>query len=146
MSCFWNTTSKSWILFCNLTKFYILESYFSLNKLNRNSMITIINFFVCQVLTNRALRICATWYINMQCFSFSNLFQQFFYPWNLFTIKPLKHLAQPTNWFAPFSLILWNHIHSHTYEYTTTLFATVTNYLIITMTSHNSYGIVYANH
>ena len=55
--------------------------------------------------------------------------------------KPLKYLAQPINWFAPFSLILWNHIQSHTYEYTTTLFALVSNYLIINETtfSHNSY-------
>ena len=42
----------------------------------------------------------------------------------------------PTNWFAPFfSLKLWNHIHSHTYEYTTTLFAIVSNYLIINETT-----------
>ena len=74
-----------------------------------------------------------------------------FIPAILLSMKPFhdkttRYLAQPTNWFAPFSLILWNHIHSHTYEYTTTLFAIVSNYLIITTTSHNSYGIVYANH
>ena len=60
-----------------------------------------------------------------------NLFHQSSLSMRPFHDKPLKYVAQPTNWFAPFSLILWNHIQSHTYEYTTTLFAIVSNYLII---------------